>query len=106
MRTARISNRFWFVDGHVLPYTGGKRMHKIYNTKRRLAEPGSVNYVTTDLNGHIVDFDIREGGSDLRRYLFDQQREWEPHLQESVTPVKVFDREGDGCKFFSTRCIV
>ena len=100
MRTARISNRFWFVDGHVLPYTGGKRMHKIFNTKRSLAEPGSVNYVTTDLNGRIVDFDICEGGSDLRRYLFDQQRKWEPHLQESVTPVKVFDREGDGCKFF------
>ncbi|MEA3448631.1 MAG: helix-turn-helix domain-containing protein [Bacteroidota bacterium] len=100
MRTARISNRFWFVDGHVLPYTGGKRMHKIYNTKRRLAELGSVNYVTTDLNGRIVDFDICEGGSDLRRYLFDQQRKWEPHLKEMVTPVKVFDREGDGCKFF------
>ena len=95
-----ISRRFWFTDGHVLLYTGKEKMHKIFNTKRRKPEPGCVNFVTCDIEGKIVDFEIKEGGSNLRNYMIELYDKWSRYFGESESPVHVFDREGDGCNFF------
>lgn len=96
-----VSNRFWFTDGHVLPYSGNKKMHVIYNTKKRELEPGCMNFVSCDITGRIIDFEIKEGGSGLRAHIINLHQKWKDHFCETEYPVHVFDREGDGCGFFS-----
>jgi len=95
-----VSNRFWFTDGHVLPYSGNKKMHMIYNTKKREPEPGCMNFVSCDIKGKIIDFEIKEGGSGLRQYIIKLHEQWKEHFCETDYPVHVFDREGDGSDFF------
>ncbi len=95
-----VSNRFWFTDGHVLPYSGKKKMHLIYNTKKRETEPGCMNFVSCDIKGKIIDFEIKEGGSGLRQHLINLHDKWKSHFSETDYPVHVFDREGDGSDFF------
>lgn len=95
-----VSRRFWFTDGHVLPYTGKEKMHKIFNTKKRQPEPGCVNFVTCDIEGKIVDFEINEGGTNLRPHIIKLHSKWSEYFGENEFPVHVFDREGDGCIFF------
>lgn len=95
-----VSRRFWFTDGHVLPYTGKEKMHDIYNTKKRQPEPGCVNFVTCDIKGKIVDFEIEEGGSNLRDHIVGLHNKWKDCFSEGGSPVLVFDREGDGSEFF------
>ena len=89
----------WFIDGHLLPYTGKAKMHQAYNTQRRMPCPGQTNMVTCDAKGQIVDFEIQEGKGDLREHIIALKEKWKNDLPES--PVMVFDREGSGVKFFS-----
>lgn len=98
--TSKVSSRFWFTDGHVLPYTGKERVHKVFNTKKREAEPGGISFVTCDFSGRIVDFVLKEGGSGLREHILDLHDKWEENYDKEEYPVHVFDREGDGCGFF------
>jgi len=106
IRMALVGTNFWFTDGHSLPYSGGEKLRKLYNTKRRLVEPGRTNLVTCDLQGRIVEYDIQEGQGDLRGRILTLHQKWKTHLQEA--PVQVFDREGNGAEFFyglvSARC--
>ena len=95
-----VSNRFWFTDGHTLPYSGKKKMHMIYNTKKRELEPGCINFVSCDIKGKILDFEIKEGGSGLRQHIINLHDKWRSHFSETEYPVHVFDREGDGADFF------
>ncbi len=95
-----ISNRFWFTDGHVLPYSGKKKMHLIFNTKKREVEPGCVSFVSCDIKGKIIDFEIKEGGAGLRQHIIKLHDKWKTEFNETEYPVHVFDREGDGCDFF------
>lgn len=95
-----VCRRFWFTDGHVLLYTGKEKMHKIFNTKRRQTEPGCVNFVTCDIEGKVVDFEIKEGGANLRDHIIELHDKWSEFFVKSEFPVHVFDREGDGCNFF------
>ncbi|MEA3448157.1 MAG: helix-turn-helix domain-containing protein [Bacteroidota bacterium] len=95
-----IGRRFWFTDGHVLPYTGKEKMHDIYNTKKRQPEPGCVNFVTCDVKGKVADFEIKEGGSNLRDHIVGLHDKWKNYFSVGGSPVHVFDREGDGCEFF------
>jgi hypothetical protein len=88
----------WFTDGHLLPYTGKRKLHCGYNTQRRMPEPGRTNLVTSDSSGRIVDFEIQEGKGDLRSYIVYLGQKWQKNL--SGTPVMVFDRESYGASFF------
>ena len=67
--TGTVSVWSWFIDGHLLPYTGKEKVHYSYNTQRRMPVPGRTNIVTCDDSGRIVDFDIQEGKGNLRNYL-------------------------------------
>ena len=100
IKISAVSQRFWFTDGHVLPYTGRSKMHKVFNTKRRQPEPGCINFVTSDIEGKIVDFEIKEGGANLRNHIIELHHKWSEYFEECEFPVYVFDREGDGCEFF------
>ncbi len=35
MRAGHVGLWIWFIDGHLLPYTGASRVHHGYNTQRR-----------------------------------------------------------------------
>jgi hypothetical protein len=89
----------WFIDGHLLPYTGKAKVHHSYNTQRRMPCPGQTNMVTCDDKGQIVDFEIQEGKGDLRAHIVALGEKWNRDVPES--PVMVFDREGSGVAFFS-----
>jgi hypothetical protein len=93
-----VGGWLWFVDGHLLPYTGKEKVHYSYNTQRRMPMPGRTNLVTCDISGRIVDFEIQEGKGELRKYIIELQDKWAKEL--SNKPIMVFDREGYGGDFF------
>jgi len=95
-----VSAWIWFTDGHLLPYTGKKKVHSGFNTQRKMMMPGQTNIVTCDISGRIVDFQIQEGKGDLKTYIIDLKKEWKQELTE--IPLMVFDREGYGAPFFNT----
>ena len=98
IRTGIVGLWLWFTDNHLLTYTGQNRVHKSYNTQRRLMVPGQTNMVTTDQTGRIVDFEIQEGKGDIRQRLFDLSHKWKQEVPQG--PVMVFDREVYGAKQF------
>ncbi|MFV9646540.1 MAG: putative transposase, partial [Desulfobacterales bacterium] len=98
LRTGIVGTWVWFVDGHLLPYTGKKKVHYSYNTQRRMPMPGRTNLVTCDISGRIVDFEIQEGKGNLRDYIVSLQKKWAKELPDM--PLMVFDREGYGGDFF------
>ncbi len=98
MRVGMMGTWLWFVDGHLLPYTGKEKVHYSYNTQRRMPMPGRTNLVTCDISGRIVDFEIQEGKGNLREYIVNLQKRWAGEL--SSKPLMVFDREGYGGDFF------
>jgi hypothetical protein len=100
LRNGLVGIWLWFTDGHLLPYTGKRKLHSGYNTQRRMPEPGRTNLVTSDGSGRIVDFEIQEGKGDLRGYIVRLRKKWKDEL--AGVPVMVFDREGHGATFFHT----
>ncbi len=99
IRTGAVGVWFWFIDGHLLPYSGKQKVHYSYNTQRRMPMPGRTNLVTCDSSGRIVDFDIQEGKGDLRTHIVELKKKWQGELPD--TPLMVFDREGYGGDFFN-----
>jgi len=89
----------WFIDGHLLPYTGKAAVHYAYNTQRQMPEPGRTSMVTCDSGGRIIDFEIQEGKGDLKGYILCLWHKWCADLPAS--PVMVFDRECYDAGFFS-----
>ena len=89
----------WFTDGHRLGYTGKQKLHQTYNTQRQMPEPGRTNMVSCDLRGNIADFEIEEGKGDMKTFILNTDEKWAKEIKDKT--VKVFDREGDGKKFFS-----
>lgn len=99
IRAGLVRLRLWFIDGHLLPYTGKEKLHYSYNTQRQIPVPGRTNQVTCDDSGRIVSFVIEEGKGDMKQQIIDVVQQ---HLPELPTPpVVVFDREGYDKAFFS-----
>ena len=98
LRAGIVGVWLWFTDGHLLPYTGKRKLHPGYNTQRRMMVAGRTNLVTSDSSGRIVDFEIQEGKGELRNYLLKLNQKWKDELVQP--PVMVFDREGYGAEFF------
>jgi hypothetical protein len=98
IKTGLVNVYMWFIDGHLLPYTGKHKTHYAYSTQRKMPMRGQTNIVTCDIKGRIVDFAIEEGKGDLRARIVEQTKKWEPELPQA--PVTVFDREGYDGKFF------
>ncbi len=98
VRKGFVGACLWFIDGHLLPYTGKERVHYAYNTQRRMPVPGRTCMVMTDESGRVVDFEIQEGKGDLRSYILATKSRWQNVV--SVEPIRVFDREGRGVEFY------
>ena len=97
--SGKVGLWLWFIDGHLLPYSGYEKIHYAYNTQRRIPVPGQTNMVTCDQNGRIVAFTVQEGKGDLRNHVIELAKKWRKELP--MCPVMVFDREGTGVEFFS-----
>lgn len=98
LRCGLVSAWIWFTDGHLLPYTGKRKVHSAYNTQRKMMVPGQTNMVTCDMSGRIVDFQIQEGKGELKAHIVALKNKWDQEVTES--PIMVFDREGHGAPFF------
>lgn len=100
LRRGIVGMGSWFIDGHLLPYTGHHKVHHGYNTQRRMPIPGQTNMVTCDENGRVIDFEIQEGKGEFCNYIASLY----PRLKDELAgcPIMVFDREGYGAPFFST----
>ena len=98
IRCGIVGTWMWFIDGHLLPYTGKSKVHQAFNTQRGMMVPGRNNIVACDSSGRVVDFEIQEGKGDIRKHLINFGIKW----KEEITPgpVMVFDREGYGGDFF------
>lgn len=94
-----VGINLWFTDGHLLPYSGKKKVHLAFNTQRKMVMPGQTNMVACDITGRIVDFQIQEGTGDLKAHIVHLKQKWDEDLTK--TPVMVFDREGYGAPFFN-----
>ncbi|MDQ6994160.1 MAG: hypothetical protein Q9M18_01015 [Mariprofundaceae bacterium] len=98
IKSGLVSFWIWATDGHLLPYSGNKKVHYSYSTQRRMPMPGQTNAVTCDNEGRIVDFEIEEGKGDLRSRIIELKKKWGKELPS--LPMMIFDREGSGAKFF------
>ncbi len=98
IRAGLVGIGSWFTDGHLLPYTGKESVHSAYNTQRRMPVPGQTSMVTCDSSGRVVDFEIQEGGGDLRGRIAALKRKWSGELPQP--PVMVFDKRGVWNWFF------
>ena len=98
VRSGIVGTWLWFVDGHLLPYTGKNKVHQAFNTQRSMMVPGRNNIVACDSSGRVVDFEIQEGKGDIRNYLIKLGVKWQTEVTPG--PVMVFDREGYGGNFF------
>lgn len=98
IRSGIVSVWIWFVDGHLLPYTGKNKVHQAFNTQRDMMVPGRNNIVACDASGRIVDFEIQEGKGDIRANIVELGKRWKREI--SAGPVMVFDREAYGAGFF------
>jgi hypothetical protein len=99
LRAGHVGLWMWFIDGHLLPYTGKERVHHSYNTQRRMPVPGQTNLVTCDESGRVVVFSIQEGKGDLFGHIIELADKWSGDLP--MCPVMVFDREVSGAIYFS-----
>jgi len=71
LRCGVVGAYIWFIDGHLLPYAGNRKVRYAYNTQRKMMMPGQTNMVTCDTKGRIVDFHIQEGKGDLKAHIVD-----------------------------------
>jgi hypothetical protein len=94
-----IGFRLWFIDGHLLPYSGKEKVHYSYNTQRKIPMPGRTNQVTCDSSGRIVHFVIEEGKGKMKQQIIDVVEQSSSELPSK--PIVVFDREGYDKAFFS-----
>jgi len=98
LQVGLVGTWLWFTDGHLLPYTGKKKVHYSYSTQRQQPVPGQTNFVTTDEDGRIVSFNIQEGKGNLKERIQSTIEERKKYL--SNKPVMIFDREGYAYSFF------
>jgi hypothetical protein len=96
----QVGVQWWYTDGHLLPYTGGHKVHYAYHTQRRMPTPGQTNLVTCDERGRVVCFEIQEGKGDLRARIL-ALGAYARAQALGLPPVQIFDREGDGLGFFA-----
>jgi len=93
-----VSLWLWAVDGHLLPYTGKRKVHYSYNTQRKIPVPGRTTQVTTDAQGRIVDYTIEEGKGNMKDNIFDVAKKFKD--AEGVSPIFIFDREAYDASYF------
>jgi hypothetical protein len=87
-----ISLSLLFVDGHLLSYTGKKKVHKAFSTQRRLAVPGRTIFTAFDHAGRYVDSILHEGTGSYIEAIKEFARQAQDHMG-GHSPIIIGDRE-------------
>lgn len=90
---------FLYIDGHVRPYFGKRRISKTYVTQRRLAMPAASDFWVNDARGEPLFVVTGEVSGSLTAQLLPILEELRPVLPEGRITV-VFDRGGWSPKLF------
>ncbi len=88
-----------FLDGHLVPYSGKRKIHKAHSTQRDLMMPGQTEFFGHDSSGNIVYFDIQEGKGDMIESLRQVSYLIKPY-NKNTPPLVVVDRELWGVENF------
>lgn len=88
-----------FLDGHLVPYSGKRKIHKAHSTQRDLMMPGQTEFFGHDSGGNIVYFDIQEGNGDMIESLRQVSSLIKPY-NKNTSPLVVVDRELWGVENF------
>ncbi len=88
-----------FLDGHLVPYSGKRKIHKAHSTQRDLMMPGQTEFFGHDSGGNIVYFDIQEGNGDMIESLRQLSSLIKPY-NKNTSPLVVVDRELWGVENF------
>lgn len=88
-----------FLDGHLVPYSGKRKIHKAHSTQRDLMMPGQTEFFGHDSGGNIVYFDIQEGRGDMVESLHQVSHLIKPYNKD-IPPLVVVDRELWGVENF------
>ncbi len=91
----------FYLDGHFMPYTGGKRTLYGYNPQRRLAEKGRTAYVVNTATGRPFYEVLSDGFDDFRANI---EKIVDFLIQELGVkrPTAIFDRGGFGWESFES----
>ncbi|HIE54741.1 MAG TPA: hypothetical protein EYP90_06110 [Chromatiaceae bacterium] len=92
MQKGLVSLWYLFIDGHFIPYTGKKKVHKNFHTQRAMMEPGQNEIFVHDMQGRIVYFDLQEGKGNMLGVIKEQSKTIAPYL-DGKPPLFVADKE-------------
>lgn len=92
MQKGLVSLWYLFIDGHFIPYTGKKKVHKNFHTQRAMMEPGQNEIFVHDIQGRIVYFDLQEGKGNMLGVIKEQSKTIAPYL-DGKPPLFVADKE-------------
>jgi len=98
-KEAKDAIGFLLADGHVRTYTGKRNIHKAYNTRRRLVEPGITDYWVNDNEGQPLFLITSPVNRSLRDILPELLQEATKHTGGKNFTIK-FDRGGADAKLF------
>lgn len=92
---------FLYIDGHVRPYFGDKKLGKAHHTGMRIALPATTDYWVCDDKGAPVLVVITEGNKAMTKVIESLLQEVRQVVGPDVRPTVVFDRGGYSPKLFA-----
>lgn len=92
---------FLYVDGHVRPYFGEKKLGKAHVAAMRIALPATTDYWVCDERGAPVLVVVTEGNAAMTRAMPDLLAEVRAAVGPDVRPTIVFDRGGYCAQLFA-----
>jgi hypothetical protein len=97
---AKAAVAFLYVDGHVRPYFGDKKLGKTHHAAMRIALPATTDYWVCDDRGAPVLVVVTEGNAAMTRAMPELLVEVREAVGADVRPTVVFDRGGFSAKLF------
>lgn len=95
-----VATAYLYVDGHMKAYTGKRELSELYNSQRRLALPGVLNYFVNDQQGRPLLFITEPANASLAKAM--------PRILEAIRKALagrpftiIFDRGGYDSKLFT-----
>jgi hypothetical protein len=97
---AKAATAFLYIDGHVRPYFGDKKLGKTHHAAMRIALPATTDYWVCDDRGAPLLVVVTEGNAAMTRAMPELLAEVREAVGRDVRPTVVFDRGGFSAKLF------
>jgi hypothetical protein len=92
---------FLYIDGHVRPYFGDKKLGKAHVAAMRIALPATTDYWVCDDKGAPILVVVTEGNAAMTRAMPELLAEVRAAVGADVRPTIVFDRGGYSAQLFA-----